>query len=150
MLKKALFGQNGSQNGPIRGRKRPAPGYFCRNVTPIPSRRDGRRFGADPVTIPENHIFARVASGGLLQVKVGPEPGFGDAWGLTRKSARIEFFLWSLLLNKSARAKPLAAIWSVAKNWRNQPAPTLRPSGFAGARPGRGAHKQFNDIVLMS
>ena len=96
-------------------------------MTPIPPRRDGRRFGADPVTIPENHIFARVASGGQLQVKVGPEPGFGDALGLTRKSARIEFFLWSLLLNKSARAKPLAAIcarWSVPKDWTNQPAPT--------------------------
>ena len=121
MLKKALFGQNGSQNGPIRGRKRPAPGYFFQNVTPIPSRRDGRRFGADPVTIPENHIFARVASGGLLLVKVGPEPGGGGALGLTRKPARIEFFLWSqLLLNKSARAKPLAAIWarwSVPKDW---------------------------------
>ena len=86
-------------------------------MTPIPPRRDGRRFGADPVTIPENHIFARVhmASGGLLLsilVKVGPEPGDGGALGLTRKSARIEFFLWSLLLNKSARAKPLAAIWA--------------------------------------
>ena len=64
------------------------------------------------MTIPENHIFARVASGGLLLVKVGPEPGDGGALGLTRKSARIEFFLWSLLLNKSARAKPLAAIWA--------------------------------------
>ena len=56
--------------------------------------------------------LARVASGGLLLVKVGPETGGGDALGLTRKSARIEFFLWSLLLNKSARAKPLAAIWA--------------------------------------
>ena len=52
-------------------------------MTPIPSRRDGRRFGADPVTIPENHIFARVASGGLLPVKVGPEPGGGGAAGIT-------------------------------------------------------------------
>ena len=112
VLKMALFGQNGPQNGPPRGRERPPPGFFCPNVPPIPPPGAGRRFGAGPVTIPESHFFTRVASGGLLLVKVGPEPGGGDALGLTRKSARIEFFLWSLLLNKSARAKPLAAIWA--------------------------------------
>ena len=31
---------------------------------------------------------------------------------LKRKTARMKFFLWPPLLNKSARAKPLAAIWA--------------------------------------
>ena len=107
VLKKALFGQNGSQNGPIRGRKRPTPGYFCQNVTPIPSRRDGRRFGADPVTIPENHIFARVASGGLLLSKSGAERGGGGETGLRRESKRIELFLCIMFHFKTARVCPL-------------------------------------------
>ena len=109
VLKMGLFGQNGPQNGPPRGRKRPPPGFFCPNVPPIPPPGAGRRFGAGPVTIPESHFFTRVASGGLLLSKSGAEPGGGGETGLRREiiCIRTGLFLYIMFYFKTARVCPL-------------------------------------------
>ena len=108
--KMALFGQNGPQNGPPRGRERPPPGFFCPNVPPIPPPGAGRRFGAGPVTIPESHFFTRVAPGALLLMKSGPERGGGGDLGLKANSARIGLLLYTVFHFKTASVCPPGGI----------------------------------------